>query len=363
MIIDAHEDIAWNMLAYGRDYTRSAHEIRQQEAQTRSEAPRYNGQAMLGYANWLQGQVGIVFGTLFAGPARKRNPERRVPAYETPDEAHRLYRHELGLYHRLAAEHPDKFRLLRTRQELNAHIGQWKGAPADAAKPIGLVVLMEGAEGVRTPDELPAWWEDGVRIIGPAWVGTRFCGGTGEPGPLTPEGDALLRGMAEVGFLLDLSHMDPQAARQALETYPRGVIASHANPAALLPQSRSNRFLPDDVITRLAERDGVIGVVPYNRFLDAAWRRGDPPLPLSKVVEHIDYICQRTGSSRHVGIGSDFDGGFGAESTPEGLDTVADLQKLAPLLHARGYTNDDIAAIFAHNWLRKIREVLPSAAA
>ncbi len=358
MLIDAHEDIAWNMLAYGRDYTHSAHEIRRHEQETGSETPRYNGQALLGYPDWLRGQVGIVFGTLFVGPARKRGPERHVPAYADAEEAHRLYRQELDLYHRLADEHPDQFRLLHTRADLNAHIAEWKQKPADAPKPIGIVVLMEGAEGVRTPDELPQWWEGGVRLIGPAWAGNRFCGGTGEPGPLTAEGRALLAAMDDLGFVLDISHMDPPAARQALEAYTGTVIASHANPAALLPETDSNRFLPDDVIDALAARDGVIGIVPFNRFLDATWKPGDPRLPLEKVVEHIDYICQRTGSSRHVAIGSDFDGGFGVESVPLGIDTVADLQKLAPLLAARGYTNDDIAAIFAHNWLRKIKAIL-----
>ncbi len=358
MLFDAHEDLAWNMLTFGRDYTRSAHETRRLEAESGSHAPKVNGNTLLGYPDYLRGQVGIVFGTLFAAPLRRKSGKWDTPVYADADEAHRIYRQELGLYHRLTEEHPDKFRLLRTRGDLNAHIAEWKQKPADAAKPVGLVVLMEGAEGVRSPDELPSWWEDGLRIIGLAWAGTRFCGGTGEPGPLTDEGRALLRGMADVGFLLDISHMDPEAAREAMETYAGDVIASHANPAALLPESNSNRFLPDDVIDALAARDGVIGIVPYNRFLDATWKPGDPRLPLEKVVEHIDYICQRTGSSRHVAIGSDFDGGFGVEMVPEGIDTVADLQKLAPLLEARGYTNSDIAAIFAHNWLRKLKTVL-----
>jgi len=358
MLIDAHEDLAWNMLTLNRDYTRSAHETRRLEAESDSIAPKINGNTLLGYPDYLRGQVGIVFGTLFAPPKRRQAGKWDRPAYANADEAHQIYRQELGLYHRLTEEHPDKFRLLRTRGDLNAHIAEWKQKPADAAKPIGLVVLMEGAEGVRSPEELPSWWEDGLRVIGLAWAGTRFCGGTHEPGPLTDEGRALLRGMAEVGFLLDISHMDPEAAREAVEMYAGGVIASHANPAALLPESTSNRFLPDDVIDALAARDGVIGIVPYNRFLDATWKPGDPRLPLEKIVEHIDYICQRTGSSRHAAIGSDFDGGFGVEMVPEGIDTIADLQKLAPLLEARGYTNDDIAAIFAHNWLRKLKTVL-----
>ena len=354
MIIDAHEDIAWNMLRYGRDYTRSAYETRRLEQNT--DVPKRNGNTLLGYPEYLKGQVGIVFGTLFAPPRRRATEDEKGHfSYANPDQAHALYRRQVEIYHRLTEEHPHKFRLLRSRADLNSHIAEWKQKHADAHKPVGIVVLMEGAEGVRSPDELPQWWDWGVRIIGPAWAGTRFCGGTGEPGPLTNEGKALLKAMAEIGFLLDLSHMDAAAAREALEIYPSGkIIASHANPLVMVGETKSNRFLPDDVILALAEQDGVIGIVPFNRFLDATWKPEMPRLPLSRVADHIDYICQRTGSSKHVALGTDFDGGFGVEMVPAEIDTIADLQKLADVLAERGYSNSDIANIFAHNWLRKL---------
>ena len=135
---------------------------------------------------------------------------------------------------------------------------------------------MEGAEGVREPAELEDWWGRGVRLIGPAWSGTRFCGGTLEPGPLTSEGFALLESMAEWGFGLDLSHMDEKAALQALDIYPHQIIASHGNALALLQGSQSNRHLTDRVIRGILERDGAIGVVPFNGFLRAGWQKGDP---------------------------------------------------------------------------------------
>ena len=50
---------------------------------------------------------------------------------------------------------------------------------------------------------------------------------------------------------------------------------------------------------------------------------------------------------------------FGNEQTPHDLDTIADLQKLAPILLDRGYTDPDINAIFHRNWLRFFREALP----
>lgn len=77
------------------------------------------------------------------------------------------------------------------------------------------------------------------------------------------------------------------------------------------------------------------------------------------MAEVIDHICQLAGSAQHVGIGTDFDGGFGAESTPDGLDTVADLLSLAPLLAARGYSDSDVAAILSGNFLSVLRAALP----
>jgi membrane dipeptidase len=76
-------------------------------------------------------------------------------------------------------------------------------------------------------------------------------------------------------------------------------------------------------------------------------------------VAHIDYICQRAGDARHVGIGSDFDGGFGKESVPAEIDNIADLQLIAPLLAEKGYNDEDIAAILGGNWLAFLRRTLP----
>jgi membrane dipeptidase len=65
------------------------------------------------------------------------------------------------------------------------------------------------------------------------------------------------------------------------------------------------------------------------------------------------------GNAQHVGIGSDFDGGFGLQSVPAEINTIADLRKLIPLLEERGYTEDDIAAVMGENWLSLLEQTLP----
>jgi membrane dipeptidase len=78
-------------------------------------------------------------------------------------------------------------------------------------------------------------------------------------------------------------------------------------------------------------------------------------VPLVKVIDHIDRICQLAGSARHVAIGSDLDGGYGREQSPNDLDTIADLQRIGPMLAARGYAPADIAAVMHGNWVALLR--------
>lgn len=359
LIVDAHEDLAWNMLAFDRDYTLSAREIRQRELG--GEAPLHNGDTLLGWPEYQRGRVAVVFATLFAAPVRRRMGEWDNQYYKDSESAHVIYSRQLDEYYRLVDNHPDKFRLILTLQDFLDVVDRWERSTAEEQNPVGLVLLMEGAEAVRDPGELVEWWERGVRIIGPAWAGNRFCGGTREPGPLTPEGYALLDGMSDLDFILDTSHMDEEAVLQATDYYPGPIIASHSNAAALLKRVESNRFFSDRQIQGLIERDGIIGIVPYNRFLDYQWtpKDGRHSITLHHVVAQIDYICQMAGDARHVGLGTDFDGGFGVQYTPAEVDTIADLQKLIPLLEQRGYTADDVAAILGENWLSLLRRTLP----
>jgi membrane dipeptidase len=359
LIVDGHEDLAWNMLTFGRDYTRAAAETRQIEAG--GETPSRNGNTLLGWPDYQRARVAVVFATLFAAPARHRLGEWETQYYEDLQQAHKAYSQQLDAYHRLTDEHADKFRLIESQANLDAVLSGWRSTGEDEQPPVGLVVLMEAAEGIRDPGELAMWWERGLRLIGPAWAGTRFCGGSKEPGPLTKEGYALLEGMAEFGFGLDLSHMDEKAALQALDFYPGHILASHSNALALLDGSTSNRHMTDRQIQGLLERDAVIGIVFYNAFLKGGWREGDrrEEVRLDRVVAQIDYICQMAGDARHVGIGTDFDGGLGVEATPIEIDTIADVRLVGPMLAERGYSQEDIAAIFGGNWLEFLGKVLP----
>ncbi|MEW6405055.1 MAG: membrane dipeptidase, partial [Chloroflexota bacterium] len=150
---------------------------------------------------------------------------------------------------------------------------------------------------------------------------------------------------------------------ESLDIYEGPIVTTHANCLALLPDYPTNRQLSDRVIRGLIERDGVMGLVPYNTFLKPGWTRKSgrrDEVHLDRFIAHIDHVCQMAGDSLHAGIGSDFDGGFGLQSVPPEIDTIADLQNLVSLLEARGYSSTDAENILGGNWLRCLKRELPN---
>lgn len=354
IVVDAHEDIAFNWLAGGRDWRRGALETRRAEAG--AEVQRRAGLASIGLPEALAGNVAVICATLFTAPrSRHAGPWDRL-SYSDAQEAYALASSQLDYYERLAEE-DERVSLVLEQGELDAVLASWEEGRPEAARRVGLVLLMENADPVIEPEQFEEWYERGVRVVGPAWTASRYCGGTGQPGPLTDEGRELLEIMGEFGVLLDLSHMAQEACHEALDRYEGPVFASHSNPRRFCD---TDRHLEDGMIRRLAERDGVTGVVLCNRFLTNTWS-GPPRLPLEVALQVIDHVCQLTGSAAHVGIGSDLDGGFGAESAPLGIDTVADLGAIGKGLAGRGYEADDVAAIMGGNMLRMLRAALPGA--
>ncbi len=302
LIVNSHCDLAWNMLNYGRDYTRSAAETRAVEKG--SLASQKNGDSLLGWPDYQRGQVAIVFSTLFAAPARAKDGEWDKVSYTDQEQARRLYLDQINLYRDLANSKPTYFRQISTAGELRDHLSEWRD-PEREERPVGLVALMEGADGIRSVDELAEWHEMGLRAIGLAWSGSRYAGGTREPGPLTEDGRRLLHAMADFHFVLDLSHMDEQSALEALDLYEGPIVATHVNCLALLPNFPTNRHFSDRVLRGIIERGGVIGNVPLNSFLKPGWRRSSgsrrEEVPLDTLVAHMDHVCQLAGEFAALG--------------------------------------------------------------
>lgn len=344
-IVDAHLDIAWNKIALQRDFLASVAEKRAREG----ERPAHNeGSALVGLPDLLAGNVRVIFATIFVAPAAPGRKDWGRP-YATPQEAHAQAMEQIAYYATLAMN--PRISLITTREDLTRVL--------EAREPqVGIVILMEGADPIVEPAQTPEWFDAGVRIVGPAWSRTRYAGGTRAPGPLTELGRALMPQLERVGMILDTSHLAEQSFFDALALFGGTVIASHSNCRALV---NTDRQLSDAMIRALVARDGVIGVTLYGGFLKAGWDRSakKDTLTLLDAVRHIQHICALAGDTRHVGIGTDFDGGFGMESVPREIDTIADLRRLADVLSAESFSDAAIADILGGNWVRLLQRALP----
>jgi len=352
--LDAHLDLALNALEWNRDLTRPIADIRAAEAGLRDKPGRGRGTVCL--PEMRRGRVGLAVVTQIARVARNEghNP---VAAWQSPAQAWAMTQAQLAWYR--ALEEAGEIRMLTSLAELETHVALWQ--EGDSAV-IGCILSLEGADSLITPEYLVRAYAQGLRAAGLAHYGPgRYAQGTKSTGGLPPLGRQLLAEMERLGMILDVTHLSDECFWEALEKFSGPVWASHQNCRALVPHQRQ---LSDVQIRALIERDAVIGAAMDCWMLVPGWEQGRTTaeghgLKLEKVVKHIDHICQIAGNTRHTGLGSDLDGGFGGEQTPCDLDTIAGVGQLCDLLRARGWRVDDITN-FAHgNFLRIQRRALP----
>jgi len=346
LIIDGHLDLSWNALSWNRDLQLPVREIRLSEADIAGKARGCNTVA---FPEMRRGRIGICFATLLA----RSNPNGRnsMLDFRSQQIACAVAQGQLSYYRVL--EDLGVCEVIKDSNALQKKVEEW-GDPK-LEPPFGFVLSMEGADPILSPAHAAKWFEAGLRIIGLAHYGPgTYAHGTASAGGLSAQGRELLRAMEEAGLILDMTHLADESFWEAAKLFRGPVLASHNNCRALTP---GDRQFDDDQIRFLIERDAVIGAVLDSWMLTPDWGTDPanrPRVTLENVVDNIDHICQIAGSARHVAIGSDLDGGFGTEQGPEDLDTIADLQKLGPILASRGYSGMDIAAVFHGNWMRAL---------
>ncbi len=351
LIVDAHLDLAWNALQWNRNLQQSVEHIR--AAENHIPEPG-RGQGTVSLPEMRKGRVALCFATLLARSTGTPQPHLD---YTSPSQAYGVAQGQLAYYKALAKN--GEVRLIGGYAELESHIGQWQTWEIDTTStqpPIGLVISMESADPILSPDQLSAWHEAGVRIIGPAHYGSgRYAGGTSSELGLTSNGIALLHKMEDLNIALDMTHLTDRAFGETIEHFNGTILASHNNCRAIVPHQRQ---FDDKQIRTIIAREGVIGLALDNWMIHPDWKRGrnkNPQVTLANAVDHIDHICQIAGNSFHSAIGSDLDGGFGREQSPSDLHTIADLQQIISILEKRGYQEKDISTIMHGNWLRLLK--------
>ncbi len=359
LIIDSHLDLAWNALGWDRDLTRDVAEINRREAEMTDGRAR--GHATISLPEMRRGGVAVCLATVLArvrpGSPPAEGSRRASIDYPTPATAHAAARGQLAYYRLLQQQ--GRLKMLSTAGELVEHWRRWQRDPP-ANLPIGIILAMEGADPIVSPEQAEAWFRQGLRSVSLAHYGpSRYAVGTGGQGPLTAAGVELLRQFERLGMILDVTHLAEPGFSQALDRFGGAVMASHNNCRALVP---GDRQFADEQIVRLIGRGCVIGVALDAWMLSPGWQPGRTSrqvVGLEAVADQVDHLCQLAGNPRHAAIGSDLDGGFGTEQAPRGLETIADLQKLGEILAARGYSDDNIDAVFHANWLRFFQRHLP----
>ncbi|QDS88939.1 Membrane dipeptidase (Peptidase family M19) [Rosistilla ulvae] len=199
---------------------------------------------------------------------------------------------------------------------------------------------------------------------------------------LSPFGNEVVRRMNQLGMMVDISHVSPGTMHAVLDTSQAPVIFSHSSARAV---ADSPRNVPDDVLKRIPEKDGVVMVNYFSAFvvpeavkvyhagldyrrelakdhspaevsaLYKVWKSKNPMPPgdIDDVLDHIDHLVKVAGW-QHVGIGSDFDG---ISAVPVGLEDVSTYPAITQGLLNRGYTEEQIQGILGENLLRVMEKV------
>jgi membrane dipeptidase len=357
LIFDAHLDLALNAIEWNRDLTQSLDDIRQREAHLRDKPDRGRGTVSL--PEMRRAGIAVCVATQLA--RLEHDAYSPVFGWRSPGQAWAMTQAQLAWYR--VMEEAGEMVALRDAAMLDAHLARWRSAtdPAAARLPVGYVRSLEGADSLVTVEYLHRAAADGLRAIGPAHYGPGvYAQGTNTEGPFPARGLELLRAADELGLILDITHLSDACFWQALKLFEGPIWASHHNARALVPHQRQ---LSDEMFRALVERNAVVGVALDAWMITPGWERGKTTpqsanVRLATLVDHIDHFCQLAGNAGHVGIGSDLDGAFGTEQTPLDVNSIADLQLLPALLHARGFSATDVEAIMSGNFLRHLRSAM-----
>jgi membrane dipeptidase len=236
---------------------------------------------------------------------------------------------------------------------IGRRIGDLDGGFAADGPPLA-VLHLEGAEPIDPGLEaLDLWYAAGLRSLGPVWSRPNAFGhgvpflspSSPDTGPgLSEAGFGLVRRCAELGIMVDVSHLNEAGFWElaGLELGP--IVATHSGVHAL---SQASRNLTDRQLDEVGRTGGLVGIVFACSFLRADFS-DDPDTPLTLIAEHARYVADRIGPE-HVALGSDYDG----TTIPAVLGDASGTPRLLEVLRAEGGFNErELSLIAWENWRR-----------
>jgi membrane dipeptidase len=354
LIFDAHLDLAMNAIEWNRDLTQSIDELRRREEGLRDKPDRAHN--TVSFPEMRRAGIGLCVATQLARV--EHNAYSPIFGWRSPSQAWAMTQAQLAWYR--AMEEAGEIVQIRDAAGLEAHVKLWQDADAERAGsfPIGFILSLEGADSLRSPQHLERSYADGLRAIGPAHYGPGvYANGTDASGGFNARGRELLKEIQRLGLILDATHLCDECFWEAMDLFDGPIWASHQNCRVLVPHMRQ---FSDEQLRALIARGAVIGCALDAWMLIPGWIRGKTTpassgVQLTHLVDHMDHICQLAGNANHVGIGTDLDGCFGTEQTPQDLSTIADVIKASSILAERGYSPEDVRSIESGNFIRFLR--------
>jgi membrane dipeptidase len=287
----------------------------------------------------------------------------------------------IGALDRQLEKHPERMERALTAADIRR---------ISASGKLAALMGVEGGHAINDDlDVLREFHQRGVRYMTLTHSRTTSWAGSsgdevGQVTGLSEFGAEIVREMNRLGMLVDISHVSDQTFWDVLRVADKPVVASHSGARTL---SNHRRNMTDAMIRAVAETEGVVCVVFYPIFLDqdyavaaravlstlapqcaeieaamnpiaasyakdrlqiAALQQHVPPLPYTRLADHIEHIARLVGAN-HVGLGSDYDG---INCVPEGLETSANMPLLTAELARRGFTDSELEMILGGNVLR-----------
>lgn len=167
---------------------------------------------------------------------------------------------------------------------------------------------------------------------------------------LTERGREFVAEMETLGMIPDVSHLSDKGFYDVLAVTKKPFVASHSDARAVCPNVRN---MTDDMIRKLAERGGVMGLNYCADFLEEVPAGRKNPGTVAAIVRHAGHIVN-TGGIQVLGLGSDFDG----IDTHEELPGAESMEKLWDALKAAGFTEAQLDLVFGGNVLRVYGDTL-----
>jgi len=181
-------------------------------------------------------------------------------------------------------------------------------------------------------------------------------------GGLTEFGVKVVKEMTRLGMMIDLAHISMASFWSAMDVVEGPVVVTHGNSRALFDHPRN---LYDDQAKAIAATGGVVGVQVSPKYVHET----EPTI--DRMIDHFLHYLDIIGPD-HVGFGSDFGASDGPrpgrELNPypkthpflEDLEEVDSARNLTTRMLERGIDRETVEKIMGGNFLRVLRQVLPS---